>query len=74
MSEQEHADGWRLIVLHPRRLLVWLAVATATALYVLSFYWSVYFLTSSFWYIAAAMALAGFLSLVAFVGSWLERH
>ncbi|MCR4338337.1 MAG: hypothetical protein NUW01_00460 [Gemmatimonadaceae bacterium] len=74
MSEQEQADGWRLVVLHPRRVLVWLAVGAATALYGLSFYWAVYYLSSAFWYIAGAATVAGFLSLVAFVGSWLERH
>lgn len=67
-------EGWRIEYLEPRRLLVYANIAAATAcfgqglLWILAGYFAPYFS-----YIAGILALGGALSLVAFVGSWLER-
>lgn len=65
---------WRLLVLRPIVLLVWLNVGAATACYGLALYW---FLTG-WWYSLLQwqlllMAMGGFLSAVAFVGQWLNH-
>ena len=62
------------MVMNPARVLLYLNLVAATACFGLIAYWSLigYFNTALAWIVQVA-ALGGLLSLVFFIGSWLER-
>lgn len=75
MSDREHADGWRLVYLHPRRVLLWANVAAATACFAIAALWVLY----GSWYTflqweLALLVVGAVLTLVAEVGFFLERR
>lgn len=75
MTEKEHSDGWRLIVLHPFRLVLWANVVAATACFGISLLWTLSgYLYPYFFQILYALGLGGFLTLVAAVGFYLHRR
>lgn len=66
---------WRMVVMSPSRLLIWLNTAAATACFALILYWAAFgWLGQALAWAIQVAAVGGFLSLVAFVGSWLERR
>lgn len=75
MSETDHAKPWRLVVEHPRRVLLWANVVAATACFAIAALWVLYGQWYSFlqWELAV-VAVGGFLALVAEVGFFLERR
>mgnify|MGYP001558421918 FL=1 len=75
VPHEDHAQPWRLVVQHPQLVLIWANVAGATGCFGLALLWLIY----GQWYAymqawLAILAVGGFLSLVAFVGSYLERR
>lgn len=70
---REHRDGWRVEYLEPRKLLLYATIAAATACYGQGAIWVIQgFFAPYFAYVAGVLALGGILSLIAFVGHWLE--
>ena len=68
-------DGWRLLVLHPRRVLLYANLVAATGCFALVAYWVLFgYLGAALGWIIQLLAVGGFLSLVVFVGSYLERR
>jgi hypothetical protein len=58
----------RVIFTAPLRLLVLLNAVASAGAFVVALVWAVFYLNSGAAYIIAMLAVAGFLSLVAFVG------
>lgn len=75
MTSREERDGWRLLVLHPQRALLWIVLIAATGCFGQAALWILqgYFVVS-FNYIVWLLGLGGFLSLVASIGFYLERR